>query len=287
VRRVRALAYATAIEVFGEPLGLLILLSSLALAIFAPAIHYHQFGEASRMARDAGFSALLLGGLFHAAFAAHKTIRREIESGTMESALALSVSRTHFFLAKTLGVFIAYLAFALTVMSVTLTIVNGAEIGGRVAAGCGDLARLWGPSFALGVAAIVLPLLAAAALNRFAHMRFTLTANLLALVVALSGVAYRFDGALALRLIPALVLFALPPIVLLAASAAFAMRFRGNVAATLTVGTAIVLLPLMGNYCLSDALAKGGCVPMDYFIWAILAIVPAVIFFLGVGSKHG
>lgn len=286
VRRVRALARATAIEILGEPLCLLILISSLALAILAPAIHYHQFGEPSRMARDAAFSALLLGGFCHAAFAAHKTIRREVESGTMESALAHSLSRTRFFLAKTLGTFAAYLLFALTVMAVALTMVNGAEIGGRLSASCGDLARVWGPSLACALAALVLPLVAAALLNRFARTRFTLSANLLMLLIALAGAAYRFDAHLAARILPAAILFALPPVVLLAASAAFAMRFRSNIAATLTVLAALALLPLTGNYCLSDALSKGGSVPAPYFFFALAAIIPAIAVFLMIGGGN-
>lgn len=285
MRRFRAIAFATALELLSEPLCLLIALTALALAALAPAVHCHQFGEPSRMARDAGFSALLLGGLFYAAFGALKTCRREVESGTMETALAHSVSRTQFFLAKFAGGALAYFAFALTVGAASLTIVNGAEIGGWLAAAKCDIARLWGPSLALALAVPVLALCLAAALNRFVRFRFTLTANLLALVVALAGTAYRFDAALAVRILPASVLFALPPLVLLAASSAFAIRFRTNVAASLTATAAAVLLPALGNYCLSDALAKGGAVPASYFWRALAAVVPAVAAFLALGVQ--
>ena len=113
--RLRALAYATVLEILGEPFVLLLTLSSLALAVLAPAFHYHQFGEASRMARDAGISALILGGSVLAVFAPIRTYRREIESGTVLTALALPVSRTLFFLAKFLGLFVAYVVFVTTV----------------------------------------------------------------------------------------------------------------------------------------------------------------------------
>jgi len=283
VRRFRAIAFATALEVVGEPLCLLITLSALALAALAPAIHYHQFGEPSRMARDAGFSALLLGGLFFAAFGAHKTFRREVESGTMETALAHSVSRTLFFLAKFSGCALGYAVFALTVAAVSLTVVNGAEIGGRVAAVKCDVAKLWGPSLAVALAAPLGSVAVAAALNRFARFRFTLTAGLLSLLIALAGLAYRFDFALALRVVPAAVLFALPPLVLLAASAAFAVRFRSNVAASLTAIAAAAIVPMLGNYCLSDTLAKGGAVPASYFWLALAAAMPATAAFLALG----
>ena len=57
MRRFIAIAKTTALEILAEPLSLLVLTASLALAVFAPAFHYHQFGEPARMARDAGLSA--------------------------------------------------------------------------------------------------------------------------------------------------------------------------------------------------------------------------------------
>jgi len=283
LRRARAIAFATALELLSEPLCLLITLSALALSALAPAIHYHQFGEPSRMARDAGFSAVLLGGLFYVAFGAVRTYRREVESGTMETALAHSITRTGFFLSKFAGCVLAYLVFAITVVAVSLTVVNGAEIGGRIAALKCDVARLWGPSLAFALSAVIVPICLAAALNRFLRFRFLLTASLLSLVTALVGVGYRPDVALVARMLPAAVLFALPPVALLAAAAAFAVRYRTNVAASLTALAALVLVPALGNYCLSDALARGGVVPTGYFWLAALAIIPVVAGFLALG----
>jgi len=289
VRRFRSIALATALELLSEPLSLLITLTALALTALAPALHYHQFGEPSRMARDAGFSAMLLGGCCYVAFGAFRTFRREVETGTMQVALAHSVSRSGFFLAKVLGCGLAYAVFVLTVGSVSLTVVNGAEIGAFVVAGSGGIARIWGVSLAIALLALLLPLGLAALLNRFVRMRFTLTASLLALTVALLGVAYRPDFALALRLMPASVLFSVPALVLLAAVSAFAVRFRPSVAATLTMAVVVLLVPALGNYCLSEALARGGSVPIRYFWMALAAIVPAVAAFLvlGVGFING
>lgn len=282
--RLRALAYATVLEILGEPFVLLLTLSSLALAVLAPAFHYHQFGEASRMARDAGISALILGGSVLAVFAPIRTYRREIESGTVLTALALPVSRTLFFLAKFLGLFVAYVVFVTTVGCVSLTVVNGAEIGGVIAAARGDVARLWGSSLACAVSVLVVPLAGAATLNRFARFRFTLSANLMALVLACAGLAYRFNAALACRYLPVALLAALPALVLMAAAAAFSVRLRGNAASTAAVLAGVAFLPALGNYCLSDALTDGGAVGGAYILQALAAIAPAVAGLLLLGT---
>ena len=283
MRRGRAIVFATALEILGEPMVLLVLIASLALATLAPAMHYHQFGEPSRMARDAGISAILLGGAIVAYAGTMRTFRRELESGTAQSALAHSVSRTAFFLWKALGCAVAYCIFTATVSLVSLTVVRGAEIGGAVAAETGDVARLWGPSFALAVAACVLPIAIAAVLNRFFRFRFTLSANMLSLAVAFGGALYAFDASLAARLIPALLLASVPSLVLLSASAAFALRLKGNAASSLSAAVVAVVMPALGNYCLSDALADGGSVPPAYLAAALLCVVPAVIAPLLVG----
>lgn len=289
MRRWRAIVFATALELLCEPLFLLVLLAALVLSAVAPAMHYHQFGEASRMARDAGLSSVLIGGAVVALVGPIRTFRREFETGTAQVALAHSVSRTAFFLSKSLGCAVAYFVFVAIVAMVSLTVVNGAEIGGRLASVRGDMARLWGPSFAIAVASIVLPLLVGAMLNRFARFRFTLTANMLALVVAFAGVFYRFDPALALRLLPALMLAALPSLALLAASAAFSVRFKANAAMSFSVVVAACLLPALGCYCLSDALADGGSIPPGYAALAVAALVPAFVapLLLGVHFING
>ena len=283
MRRGRAIVFATALELLCEPLFLLVLLAALVLSSLAPAMHYHQFGEASRMARDAGLSAILVGGAVIALAGPVRTLRREFETGTAQVALAHSVSRTSFFLCKFLGCALAYAAFVATVALASLTVVNGAEIGGRLASVRGDIARLWGPSLSCALAAVVLPLVVGAVLNRFARFRFTLTANLLALAVAFAGIFYRFDSALAVRLLPPLALSAAPALALLAASAAFAVRFKGNVALSLSAIVAALVLPVLGNYSLSDALAYGGTVPAVYVVAAFAAILPAVAALLVLG----
>ena len=49
MRKFASIAWATAIEILDDPLSLLVLLSSAALLVLAPTLHYHQFGEVTRM----------------------------------------------------------------------------------------------------------------------------------------------------------------------------------------------------------------------------------------------
>jgi hypothetical protein len=283
MRRGRAIVFATAFELLCEPVFLLVLLAALALSVLAPAMHYHQFGEASRMARDAGISAMLVGGFAVCLLGPVKTFRRELETGTAQVALAHSVSRTSFFVCKALGCLLAYVIFTAAISLTTLTVVNGAEIGGAIAAARGGMARLWGPSFACAMSAIVLPLVFGAVLNRFLRFRFVLSANLLVLTFAFIGSIYRFDGHLAARLLPVLALASAPACAVLAASAAFSVRFRGNVATASSAVVAALLLPILGNYCLSDALAYGGILPTGYVLAAFVAFSPVVAAFVLAG----
>lgn len=283
MRKFLSIARATALEMASEPLALLLTLSAMALAVLAPVMHYHQFGEASRMARDAGLSALLVFGIAYAVFCTVKSVRREIDSGTLEMALAHPVSRTGFYLAKLTGAAFAYLVFAVTVTAVSVTTVNGAEIGGRIAAKIGDVATVFGPSRVCAVSAIVLPTVLGAVLNRFARFRFTLTATVLALVVSLAGTVPYFDLSLTLRFLPVAAVIVLPAFVFLAASAAFAVKWKENAATSAAGGLFLVMLPLLGNYYLSDILSKGGALPLRHLAISLAATLPLVAAFVLLG----
>jgi len=255
------------------------------LTVLAPAFHYHQFGDPTRMARDAGFSALFTCGSVIAVFGTIRAFRREIESGTMEMALSHPVSRTTFFLNKTAGVFLAYLIFAGTVLGTTSLIFEGAAIGGDLARRTGDVARLFGPFLASGVGVLVLPLIVAAALNRFARFRFVLTSLVLTFALAVIGFAvmvFLFGGSV-VRLIPAAVLLLLLAAVLMSAAAAFSVRLRTNVAASCAGSVFLLSLPAVGNYYLVDALAGQGTLPWSYVGIAAVVTIPAVVSFLLLG----
>lgn len=285
MRRWAAIVRTTALEMLSEPLSLLVLLAALALEVLAPAFHYHQFGEPTRMARDAGLSAFLTCGGVFAVFVTIRAFRREVESGTLEMALAHPVSRAGFFLAKTTGAAFAYLLFACVVAMTSLVIVHGAAIGGEIARRSGDIARLYGPCFAAGMAVIVLPLVVGAALNRFAGCRFVLSAFVVAftLSAAAAAVAVVRDPGLAGRLVSAFVLLALTGFVFVSSAAAFSVRLKANAAAACVGVVAAVALPAVGNYYLADALSNGGSVPWSYVGLAVAATVPAVALFLFLG----
>ena len=283
--RRRCISKTTALEILSEPLSLLVLLAALVLTVLAPTFHYHQFGEATRMARDAGLSSVLMGGLVIAVFGTIRAFRREVESDTMAMALAHPVSRTGFFLAKTLGAGVAYLVFASIVFLTALVIVDGAAIGGLIAAKSGDIARLYGPNLAEGVGVIVLPLALGAALNRFGNVRFVLSSFVLALSlsVAFAALAVVRDVTGFLRILPVVALIVLFTSVLLAASAAFAVRIGANAAASSAGLVLALLLPAVGNYYLADALSRGGSVSWAYVGCAALVTLPALLLFLLLG----
>ena len=285
MRSAMSVAKATALEILSEPLTLLVLLAALTIAVLAPAFHYHQFGEATRMARDAGFSAIFTCGSIVAVFGTIRAFRREMESGTVQMALSHPISRGCFFAAKSLGAFAAYLAFAATVFGTSLAVVEGARVGGAIAERTGDVARISGPFLAAGMAVVIFPLLLGAALNRLARCRFVLVSMVTALVLAVvEGVAVAFlDPQTPLRYVPAVVLLFPFAMVLLVAAAAFAVRFRANAAAAAVGIVAALCLPVVGNYYMADALASGGTVPWGYVALASLAALPAVLAFALVG----
>lgn len=283
-RRFAAIARTTALEILSEPLSLLLLVSALAIEVLAPAFHYHQFGEPTRMAYDAGISALFTCGIAFAVFPTIRAFRREVESGTLDMALAHPVSRGGFFAAKTAGALAAYLVFASIVFVTALVTVAGADIGGRIAAKTGEIARLYGPCFAAALAVPVVSLLAGAALNRFAGFRFVPSVFAVAAVAAVAGAVWFVTPDLAARMSGAAVPVALSATVPLAAAAAFSTRFGSNASASACGIVVAAMLPAFGSYVLSDALSGGGSVPWSYVAMAAAATVPAVAFFLLLGT---
>lgn len=274
----------TLVELLSEPFVFLTLLTSLALTVLAPAFRYHQFGEVSRLARDAGFSAFLLGGAIASVFGAIRSVRREVESGTCEAALAHAISPAMFLTAKILGFCLVVGVFLLSVFALTVVMVDGMEVGARLAARDGGLVRPWGPSLAIGVAVLILPIAAAAAANRFAGRRFTLTAMVLTVALAVVGAGVRARADLVVRYLPVMALAAVPVVLLTVAASILAFRHRVNVAATGTGLVALALVPALGNYCVAEALTDGGSLPLRYVLSALVAAVPALGALIALGS---
>lgn len=285
MRRAGAIIKATALEILSEPLVFLVMIAAMSLAVLAPALHYHEFGDPSKMARDAGVSAILVGGLIVAAFGAVKTMRREVETQTALTALSLPVSRRMFFLAKTAGVFFAYLVFVVTVGSVSIAAVRGAVIGGEIAAREHSVARMFGPILAFALAAIVIPFVYGAVMNHSFRRRFTLHAGLCAGVLSLVAMSFRFDLGLFLKTLEVYSLVAIPALIMLAASAAFSIRFRYNTAMSLALLVFALFLPALGSYCVTDVVSAGEPVPAKYLLAAFVAVLPPVAALLYLGTK--
>lgn len=284
MRRILSIAKATAVEILGEPLSLLLLLAATAVAVLSPVFHFHQFGEVTRMSRDAAFSSQFMFGTAFAVFCTIKSVRREIESGTMDMALAHSVSRSEFFVAKCIGAIAAYLLFASVVFFIAVVMVDGAAVGGVIAEKTGDVARIWGVAAAAATAVPVLSLVFSAFANYFARRRFTLMSSLLmAVISSIAAVAVSIlvrDVSHPVRMLPVACLLIVPAGLNVVCAAAFSMRFKANVAASLTFAAVALSLPFVGNYFMSEALSKGGEVSWGYVALASAAALPALAAFL-------
>jgi len=285
MRRGLSIAKTTALEILSEPLSLLIELSALTLTVVAPALHYHQFGEATRMARDSGFSALLICGLVFVIFLTIRSFRREIESGTADMALAYAVSREGFFAAKTIGALVAFFIFSFIVFSTTMLMVKGAAIGGLIADAKGDVARIYGPFLAGGVVIMLLPLLIAAFQNRFLQCRFVISAFIWAFILSIVGlgVVVFFDVEQVVRYLPVVVLIVSFVCVMLAASAAFSIRLKSNGAASAVGIVLLASIPAIGNYYAVDALSNGRVLSLLYVAVALGFLLLAFLAFLLLG----
>lgn len=241
------------------------------------------------MARDAGLSSLFTCGGVVAVFSTIRAFRREVESGTLEMALARPVSRDAFFLAKSAGCALALFVLELILFFAMVTTVIGAEVGGAISEKTGSLVSIWGPSVAAGVGMMLVPLVFGALLNRFASCRFVLSSILLALSVSSVSAfvhTFMFGFGWMLRLAPVALLVVVFSLVLLSAAAAFSIRFAANASAALTGIVFAVALPFVGNYYLADALAKGGTIGWTYVGLAALSALAAIFAFLILGGMN-
>ena len=304
MRRFLALARTAALESLAEPLAAVLFLSGLALVHLAPAFHYHQFGEAGRLARECGFSVLLVFGLVFATSAAVHAIGRELESGTASVALAMAVPRPLFLAARISGVLGAFLLFAFAVACATALSYSSAVIAAQIRALQGAQVQTWGPGFASGIGSTLTAFTLAAAANRFFRARFCWTACLLmavsqplALVLAaLSGgvVSMPFRGFFIpfIRFLPAFAALVAGCAVFVVLAGALATRLRKS-SVTACVAAAIVLsfaspvraiIPDINRFWLVDGLANGGLVGWGDVMPSIAAGVLLCVFWLVAGS---
>ena len=284
MRKFFSITKATAVELLDDPLSLLVSLSSAALAVLAPTLHYHQFGECTRMARDAGLSALFLGGAIICISGAVRSIRREFESKTSEMVLSRAVSRQSFLFAKFLGVVVSYLIFTLSISSLSIVMITGAKIGGDAAAKIGDIPKMHGVSFSIAVFAIILSPSIASFMNNFLKSRFVLSANIILCVLAMLGVFYKFDIQLISRLMPVIFTATLPALFFSAVAGSASVSLKSNAATMCGVLSAVAFIPFIGSYYLPESLAKGGSLSWSYAMFAFVSIIPWVLAALFIGA---
>ncbi len=284
MRRFLSIVKATAVELLDDPLSLLVSLSAASLSVLAPTLHYHQFGECTRMARDAGLSAIFLGGAIICITGAVRSIRREFESKTAEMVLSRAVCRHSFLFAKYFGVLFSYLVFIVTLSSLSLVMITGAKIGGEAAAKIGDVPKMHGISFAIATSVVILAPAIAGFMNRFFKSRFVLTANLTLMFLALISLAYKIDFNFILKFLPVVFTASLPQLFFSATAGAMAVRFKSNAASLAGVLSAVVFIPFVGSFYLPEALAKGGSLGWSYALMAFLSIIPWVLASLLTGA---
>ena len=311
MRRFFALARTAALESLAEPLSAVVFLAALMTVHLAPVFHYHRFGEAARLPRECGLSALLVFGLVFATSAAVRTIGRELSSGTASAALALAVPRSLFHCAKTAGVFAAFILFAGAAAFATALAARTSALGAEIAA-TGEDVRMWGPGLALGVGLTLAAFAGAAAGNRFLRWRFSASACILtaiaqpaALLLAVALGGFR-GGALAdcWRLFPAFAVLAGACLVFIALAAALATRLA-SAHVTAAIAFAVVMsflaahmssvcppagwvvraaLPVLSDFWMSERLAGGGVIPVAETLRLLSAAALLVALWLGVGS---
>ena len=305
MRRFLALARTAAVESLAEPLAAVLFLSGLALVHLAPVFHYHQFGEAGRLARECGFSALLVFGLVFATASAVRAIGRELESGTAAVALAMAVPRPLFLAARIAGVLAALLLFAFAVVCATSLSFSSSAIAAFLRTEFGTPSQAWGPGLAAGAGLTLTAFVLAAAANRFMRIRFCLTACIamalaqpvaLALAAALAGgvspPSFRGLGMSFLDMLPAFVALACGCSVFVVFAGALATRLN-QTSVTACVAAAIALsflhplravLPDINVFWLVDRLANGGVLGWSETVPAIAAAVLMSVFWLVAGS---
>lgn len=293
MRRFRALVRSAMLEALAEPLSAVLFLVALLTIPLLPVFHCHQFGEAGRLPRECGFSALLVFGVVFATSSAVRVIGGELSSGTASAALARDVSRPLFFCAKIMGVLEAFALFVAAVGVATLASVATAEMG-EVQERMGRF-HLWVPGIAASTLLTLAGLTMAAALNRFLRTRFCVTACIsisVAQLPALGLIAAMGEPQLRLALLPAIGVLAVGCCVFIALAGALAVRLPS---AAVTTGVALAVassfvwpigavLPDIQQFWLVDAFAYGGAPTAGQLVTPLVAGTLLVAFWLAIGS---
>ena len=228
MRRFTAIARTAAIETMSQPLSAILFPVALLAVHLLPAFQYHRFGAPGRLARETGLSALFVFGLLFAVPAVARAIGRELENGTAAAALALGVSRTLYFTARIAGAMAVFLLFMAAVFSASVLSASSCIRAAEILVAGEGVVRVWGPAFAVGVAASLAPFAVAAAMNRFMDRRFCLWTCLLSVIFQLPGLALVRDASVAASVAPAFLALASACMAYVAMAGALATRLKAN-----------------------------------------------------------
>lgn len=295
--RFAAMARSAALQALAEPLSAILFLVAMATIHLIPVFHYHQFGAAGRLARECGFSVVLVMGLVFAVSAAAKAVGGEISSGTAAAALARPVPRPLFFCARTAGVAAAFVLFLFGAAAGTLLSALTSVVGAHLVA-AGAPSHVWPPGLALGLGGTLLALAGAAAANRFWRCRFCVSACLALALVQLPALGLclllvpHAAGVVAWEILPPMGLLAMGCGVFLVFSAALSVYLRPAVVSALVSAAVLLsfaapvraLFPDFARFWLADRIVDGRLPSVGEMSASAAAAVLLMAFWLAVGS---
>ena len=119
-----AIAGLAALEAIRRPVFLLASLSVFSGIVLLPLALNYTLGDSARIVRDSSLALYLVGGLLLGAHAAGDGLSRELRRGTASAVLSKPVSRSSFFLAKAVGVWIALSLYSATAFAAILLAVR-------------------------------------------------------------------------------------------------------------------------------------------------------------------
>ena len=120
-----AIARTTVVESIQQPVAFLIFASGVLSTLLVPVFQFHRFSEEGRLARDSGFSTMMVFGLALAVTTAGRAVAVEITRGTAAAIIGKPVSRSLFAISKWLGVCGVILLFWLGMTAATLLAERG------------------------------------------------------------------------------------------------------------------------------------------------------------------
>jgi hypothetical protein len=275
-----AIARATVVESIQQPVAFLIFASGVLSTLLVPIFQFHRFSEEGRLARDSGFSTLMVFGLALAVTAAGRAVAVEIKRGTAAAIIGKPVDRSLFVFSKWLGVCGVILLFWLGMTAATLLAERGSahlvvsELCTHTQHGADDSCETTGyvmdsVTLTLGICGVLIALLFSAFQQYAKRRRFGVSAFVgiavsQLMVVALCGLfdrmghlrvvlknppTYLSDLDWRILSVSVLVLFAL----LIFAALATALATRLQTGAVLAVCVLALLIGLAGDLLAGNA----------------------------------